>query len=351
MAQEVTIAGATYQNVPSIRVPDSNAVYHSFVDSSDATATADKIIAGYSAYVNGEKVVGTAPSGGGSAISVVDTTDAAGGTIRTITAVDLSSDTVTAAHLENGYTAHDSYGNAIVGQMSPGGTINLETKSVTYTPSTSQQTDTVTYGSGYDGLDEVNVTINAMPSGSAGTPSATKGTVSSHSIAVTPSVTNTTGYITGGTKTGTAVTVSASELVSGNLPITSNGTNIDVTNYATVSVDVQGGTSKNIQAYQGSAETNATSLSATTVTLTVSKAGDYKCSWCGWRSNGSGTFSSRLYKNGSAVGSDHTSFTRTYGQYCTETLTLAKNDVLVVRARSRGSSYYMCVANLVIVEQ
>ena len=81
----------------------------------------------------------------------------------------------------------------------------------------------------------------AVTSGTAGTPTATKGTVSSHSISVTPSVTNTTGYITGGTKTGTAVTVSASELVSGNLAITSNGSGIDVTEYATVSVSVSGG--------------------------------------------------------------------------------------------------------------
>ena len=80
-----------------------------------------------------------------------------------------------------------------------------------------------------------------VPSGTEGTPTATKGTVSSHSIAITPSVTNTAGYISGGTKTGTAVSVSASELVSGNLPITQNGNNIDCANYSTVSVNVSGG--------------------------------------------------------------------------------------------------------------
>jgi len=78
-----------------------------------------------------------------------------------------------------------------------------------------------------------------MPSGTTGTPSATKGTVSNHSMSITPSVTNTTGYITGGTKTGTAVTVSASELVSGTKSITSNGTGIDVTNYAAVNVALE----------------------------------------------------------------------------------------------------------------
>lgn len=79
-----------------------------------------------------------------------------------------------------------------------------------------------------------------VATGTAGTPTATKGTVSNHSVSVTPSVTNTSGYITGSTKTGTAVTVSASELVSGNKAITSNGTNIDVANYSTCSVSVAG---------------------------------------------------------------------------------------------------------------
>jgi hypothetical protein len=80
-----------------------------------------------------------------------------------------------------------------------------------------------------------------MPSGTAGTPTATKGTVTNHSVSVTPSVTNTTGYITGSTITGSAVTVSASELVSGTLSITDNGTGIDVTNYDSVDVSVSGG--------------------------------------------------------------------------------------------------------------
>ena len=81
-------------------------------------------------------------------------------------------------------------------------------------------------------------TISAVADGTAGTPTATKGTVSNHSINVTPSVTNVTGYITGGTKTGTAVSVAASELVSGTKSISSNGTGIDVTNYAAVDVAV-----------------------------------------------------------------------------------------------------------------
>ena len=79
----------------------------------------------------------------------------------------------------------------------------------------------------------------SVASGTTGTPTASKGAVSNNSVTVTPSVANTTGYITGGTKTGTGVKVSASELVSGNKAITPSETaqsGIDVTNFKTASV-------------------------------------------------------------------------------------------------------------------
>lgn len=155
------------------------------------------------------------------------------------TLMDTTDKTVTAANLLSGYTALKNDGTTVTGEyIVP--TPSFQSKTVS--PSTSQQT--VSPDSGYDGLSQV--TVNAMPSGTAGTPTATKGTVSNHSVSVTPSVTNTTGYITGGTKNGTAVTVSASELVSGTKSITENGTGIDVANYASVDVNVSGGGVNNV---------------------------------------------------------------------------------------------------------
>lgn len=125
-------------------------------------------------------------------------------------------------------------GNAIQVDVGGGGGGNLQ-PSKTVDSSTSQQI--VTPDTGYDGLEQV--VVNAMPSGTAGTPTATKGTVSNNSVSVTPSVINTTGYITGGTINGTPVSVSASELVSGSTDITTNANNIDVTNLASVNVLVK----------------------------------------------------------------------------------------------------------------
>lgn len=134
--------------------------------------------------------------GAGSAISVVDTLDENGGTIRTITAVSLAGDTVSPSVLLQGYTAHNALGEAIVGTASSGSTtinslevttngtytaptgtayspvtvnvptttINNQNKSLAISPTESAQTKTVTADSGYTGLGEVEVTVGAISS-------------------------------------------------------------------------------------------------------------------------------------------------------------------------------------------
>lgn len=188
----------------------------------------------------------------------------------------------------------------------PSGSPNLQTKTKSYTPTETAQSEDVTPDAGYDGLDKVSVSVGAISSnyvgsgvarksssdltasgatvsvpagyyesnaskavssGTAGTPTASKGTVSNHAISVTPSVTNTAGYISGGTKTGTAVSVSASELVSGTLNISSSGTK-DVTNYASASVPSGSATAPS--SISGTSATVSTGTNTLTLTKTVS---------------------------------------------------------------------------------
>ena len=136
---------------------------------------------------------------------------------------------------------------AVDGIEAGGGEPNLQAK--TYTVDNAG-TATITADSGYDGLSGVEVTV---PSGTAGTPVAAKGTVSNHSIKITPGVTNQTGWITGSSKSGSFVTVNASELVSGSETKTANGT-YDVTNLAELIVNVAGGGTSGLEFETGTWE-------------------------------------------------------------------------------------------------
>lgn len=132
---------------------------------------------------------------------------------------DTSHDTVDAAHLLEGYTAHDSTGSAITGTYVPP---TFTTQSKTATPTESQQT--VSPDSGYDGLS--SVTVGAIPNE----------------------------YI----------------VPSGTKSITANGTGIDVASYASVDVAVPSAGSWQLIASQtltGVTQTSTSAQAAGTIAL------------------------------------------------------------------------------------
>ena len=137
--------------------------------------------------------------------------------------MDTTQKTVTAGSMLNGTTALKNDGTDITGNIATKTSANLTASGAT-----------VTAQAGY----YAESASKSVASGSEGTPTATKGTVSNHAVTVTPSVTNTAGYISGGTHTGTGVSVSVSELESGTKEITSNGTGISVSGYSKVDVSV-----------------------------------------------------------------------------------------------------------------
>ena len=290
-------------------------------------------------------------------------------------------------------TSIDVTSYASVNVAVPSQSATLQSKTKSYTPSETAQSETVSADAGYDGLSSVDVSVGAISStyvgsgidrrdstnlsasgatvtapagyyassasksvasGTAGTPTATKGTVSNNSVSVTPSVTNTTGYITGSTKTGTAVTVSASELVSGSETKTANGT-YDVTNLAQLIVNVSGGggTSKNAQVVQGTTRTNSSTLTAIGAELTVSKTGTYDIYYSCLRTNTSTsyTWGTRLYIDGTAQGTENTTWTNNQQNTHLTNVSLTSGQKLRVYGReTRGTSYYVCAPMVAIVE-
>lgn len=188
----------------------------------------------------------------------------------------------------------------------------------------------------------------SVATGTAGTPTATKGTVSNHSVSVTPSVTNVTGYITGGTKTGTAVTVTAAELESGTKSITANGTGIDVSGYSAVDVAVPSGGSKNVQTTQSTSRRNNTALGSIT-SLTCSTAGTYDVYWTCARSNTSQTWGSQLYIGGTAYGTENTTWSNNVQNNHLTGVSISANQTVAVYGRSR-SGYYIYAPQLTIVQ-
>lgn len=237
------------------------------LDVTQTTATADKVLTGYGCVgADGVWVDGsyTAP------------------TPRTASDVTVSGATVT---VPAGYYASDASKSVASGSVSASaakGSVSNHAISVTPTATvgtagyltagstngtavsvSASELVSGTYTVDSSGTKDVtNYASASVPAGSVSA-SASKGTVSNHSVSVTPTATvGTAGYIAAGSTNGTAVTVSASELVSGSQTITENDT-YDVTNLASVVVNVSGGGSSDVQIGFADVETSSSSSTLT----------------------------------------------------------------------------------------
>ena len=154
----------------------------------------------------------------------------------------------------------------------------------------------------------------------------------------------------GGTASFTDVTdttASASDVATGKYFYTSAGVRTQGTNSG------GGGDSKNAQVVQGTTRTTSSTLTAIGAELTVSKTGTYDVYWSGVRTTTSGsyTYGTQLYINGTAHGTQNTTWSNHVQNNHLTNVSLTANQKLRVYGRnSRGSSYYIYAPTLVIIE-
>lgn len=143
-------------------------------------------------------------------------------------------------------------------------------------------------------------------------------------------------------------TATAADVASGKSFLASDGT------ITTGTASGGGGTSKNAQVVQGTTRTTSSSLTAIGAEMTVSKTGTYDIYWSAFRSSTSSsyTYGTQLYIDGTAYGTQNTTWGNHVQNNHLTSVALTSGDKLRVYGRnSRGSSYYIYAPTLVIVEK
>ena len=121
--------------------------------------------------------------------------------------------------------------------------------------------------------------------------------------------------------------------------------------YSEVTVNVPASAPKNVQVAQGCDRVTTTTYTAVNgQSINVAVTGTYDVYWTGFRSSTGGTNGSQLYIGNTAYGSVQTTFSNHSQSIKLSGVSLTAGQTVSVRARARGTSYYMYVGNLTIVQ-
>ena len=269
MAQNITLMGATYNAVPAVQLPKQGGGTAQFDDTTDANATAEDILSGKTAYVNGTKITGTGSGGG------YDTSDATAaatdvvsgkvfynasgrqtGSVTSRTSSDLSASgaTVTAPAGFYGSSATKTISS---GSATPASTISGTSASV------STGTNTLT----------LSKTVSNTPSVSAGYISS--GTSGNSSVSLTASVTTkAAATITPGTSNQTISSgtyLTGTQTISGDANLTAGNIKSGTTIFGVTGTYGGGGGASNV--VQGTFTTGSTGLKSASTTINYTGTG------------------------------------------------------------------------------
>lgn len=290
MSDSLVIFGETYTNVTGIKATDTNDVVQTFIKPEGTLTVSSSGTTDCTAYASVSVASGSATTPATTITANPSISVSNSGVITaTASATKSVTPTVSAGYVSSGTAGTITVSGSNTSQMTTKG-------ATTYTPTTSNQT---------------------IASGT---------------------------YLT-----GTQTISGDANLVAGNIK---SGTTI----FGVTGSYTGGGSSKNGQIWSGFGKVqNAGYIVVPNMTITVSKTGTYDVYWCGYRSSTSGTWGSRLYVNDTGYGN---SYITTFDEASPAVqivhlsgVSLTADDVLTVKARSRGSNYTFYIFDLVIIEQ
>ena len=154
----------------------------------------------------------------------------------------------------------------------------------------------------------------------------------------------------GGTASFTDVsdtTAAASDVASGKYFYTSAGVRTQGTASGGGGLPTPTAGDTAVAAWVGSGSTTSTTVTQIGGSIKCPTAGTVTVKASGWRTSTSGTWSAQVYKNGTAVSGATATFSSNQWTLDKD-ITVAANDVLTIRGRSRGTQYTLWIFDIIV---